>query len=72
MKQKEVQQWNKYIDVKNKIRRRKFILSPGMYVIPSMSSRGHYLDLYDVELRYKFGGNKAIHNMIEHGYSEQR
>jgi hypothetical protein len=66
MEQKEVQQWNKYLDAKNQIRRRKFVLSHGMYGLPSMSNRGHYLDLYDVELRYKFGGNKAIHKYVKY------
>jgi hypothetical protein len=66
MKQEEVKQWNKYLDAKNQIRRRKFVLSAGMYGIPSMKNRGQYLDLYDVELRYKFGGNKAIHKYIKY------
>ena len=43
MKQKEVQQWNKYIDVKNKIRRRKFILSPCFDV--TVETIMYYIDL---------------------------
>jgi hypothetical protein len=66
MKQEQVQQWNKYLDAKNQIRRRKFVLSAGMYGIPSLANRGFYLDLYDVELRYKFGGNKAIHKYVKY------
>jgi hypothetical protein len=68
MKQEEVQKWRNYLEAKKRRGKPTFILSHGMYGLPSMSNRGHYLDLYDVELRYKFGGNKAIHKYIEYDY----
>jgi hypothetical protein len=37
-----------------------------------MSKHGFYLDLYDVQERYKLGGNDAIHKLKDYGYCEQR
>jgi len=61
----QAEQWREYLNYKNRRRKPTFILSHGMYGLPSMSNRVHYLDLYDVQERYILGGNKGVHKMIE-------
>lgn len=39
-------------------------LRPGMYSVIK-SVEGRYLDLYDVQVRKAFGGNRRVHNMGE-------
>ena len=66
------EQWKEYLDQKKRRGKRRFILSSGHYGCGFMSKHGFYLDLYDVQQRYKLGGNDAIHKLKEYGHSEQR
>ena len=69
--EQQAEQWKEYLDHKE-VRRRRFVLSPGQYGCGFMSKHGFYLDLYNVQQRYKLGGNDAIHKLKEHGYYKQR
>jgi hypothetical protein len=70
--EQQVEQWKEYLDHKHRRGKRRFVLSPGNYGCSFMSKHGFYLDLYDVQERYKLGGNDAIHKLKDYGYCEQR
>jgi len=72
MEQKELKEWKEHLDYKKRRGKRRFVLSPGNYGCSFMSKHGFYLDLYDVQERYKLGGNDAIHKLKDYGYSKQR
>ena len=69
--EQQAEQWREYLDHKNKMRKLRFVLS-GQYGSNLINKQGFYLDLYDVQQRYKLGGNDAIHKLKDYGHSEQR
>ena len=71
MKQKELKGWEDYFSYKNRLRRPRYSLSKGMRDMIN-GKYGRYLSLYDVQERYKLGGDDKIHKLTEYGYSEQR
>ena len=70
--EQQAEQWREYLDYKKRVEKRRFVSSLGNYGCRFMSKHGFYLDLYDVQERYKLGGNDAIHKLKDYGYSEQR
>ena len=70
--EQKAEQWREYLDHKNKMRKLRFVSSLGNYGCRFMSKHGFYLDLYDVQERYKMGGNDSIHKIKKYGYCEQR
>jgi hypothetical protein len=68
----QAEQWREYLYDKKRRGKRRFVLSSGNYGCSFMSKHGFYLDLYDVQERYKLGGNDAIHKLKDYGYCEQR
>jgi hypothetical protein len=66
--EQQVEQWKEYLDHKHRRGKRRFVLSPGQYGCGFMSKHGFYLDLYDVQERYKLGGNKGVHKIIEYEF----
>jgi hypothetical protein len=64
----QAEQWREYLDHKNKMRKLRFVLS-GQYGCEFMSKHGFYLDLYDVQERYKIGGNNAIHKITKNEHT---
>ena len=71
MEQKELKTWEDYFSHKNRLRRPRYSLSKGMRDMIN-GKYGRYLSLYDVQERYKLGGDDKIHKITEYGYSEQR
>ena len=61
--EQQAEQWKEYLDYKKRVEKRRFVLSPGQYGCRFMSKHGFYLDLYDVQERYKMGGNDSIHKI---------
>jgi len=70
--EQQAEQWKEYLDHKKLRGKRRFVLSPGQYGCSFMSKHGFYLDLYDVQERYKMGGNDSIHKIKKYGYCEQK
>jgi len=66
------EQLREYLDYKKRVEKRRFVSSLGNYGCRFMSKHGFYLDLYDVQERYKMGGNDSIHKIKKYGYCEQK
>lgn len=66
------EQLREYLDYKKRVEKRRFVSSLGTYGCRFMSKHGFYLDLYDVQERYKMGGNDSIHKIKKYGYCEQK
>jgi hypothetical protein len=67
----QAEQWREYLDYKKRVEKRRFVSSIGNYGCRFMSKHGFFLDLYDVQERYRFGGNKIAHKIIEDEFSNR-
>ena len=70
--EQQAEQWKEYLDYKKRVEKRRFVSSLGNYGCSFISKHGFYLDLYDVQERYKMGGNDSIHKIKKYGYCEQK
>jgi hypothetical protein len=65
---KELKTWEDYFSHKNRLRRPRYTLSPWMRDMIN-GKYGRYLSLYDVQERYKLGGDDKIHKLTEYEFS---